>query len=137
MFNLNKKTDKKLLNPGWGGVREKSGRKCTWNHKETTTIRIPKAFEQEVMRYARYLDAELNLDNETDSSTGGNSSFIESNFPIIDTIDDDFDYETDSSFGTIQGMEDYSYLEIETESLLKISIYASVHECDIPGLERL
>jgi hypothetical protein len=68
------------------------------------------------MRYARYLDADLNLDNETDSNAGGNDLIIESIFPAINSIDDEFDYETDSSFGTIKGMPDYSYLEIETES---------------------
>lgn len=67
MLNVNKKTTKKTLNPSWGGYREKSGRKSTWNHKQTSTIRIPKAFEQELMRYARYLDTGFILDNETES----------------------------------------------------------------------
>jgi hypothetical protein len=40
MLNVNKKTDKKLVNSGWGGHREKAGRKPTWNQKETTTIDI-------------------------------------------------------------------------------------------------
>ncbi len=74
-----------------------------------------------MIRYARYLDAEVNLDNETDSSRSGNDLIIESNFPAINSFDKELDYETDSSFGTIQGMEDYSYLETETESLLEIS----------------
>lgn len=67
MLNVNKKTTKKALNPSWGGYREKSGRKSTWNHKQTSTIRIPKAFEQELIRYARYLDTGFILDNETES----------------------------------------------------------------------
>lgn len=70
MLKVNKKTTKKALNLCWGGYREKSRRKSTWNHKETSTILIPKAFELEVMRYVRYLDAGLGLDNETDSSQG-------------------------------------------------------------------
>ncbi len=76
MFNVNKKTRNLPLNPSWGGHREKSGRKSTWNHKETSTIRIPKAFEQELMRYTHYLDADNSLDNETDSSLSGNNFLL-------------------------------------------------------------
>lgn len=122
---MNKKTDKKLVNSGWGGHRENSGRKPTWNQKETTTIRIPKAFEQEVMKYARALDAGLVFDNETDSSELRDDFVIESNFPLIDSIYDDFDYETDSSLRTISGIPDCSYLETETESRLKYRLIPS------------
>jgi|GEM_PF-4120557 len=119
MLNVNKKTDKKLVKSGWGGYREKSGRKSTWNQKETTTIRIPKAFEKEVMKYARALDAGLVFDNEIDSSKLRDENIVESNFHDAESIYDDFDYETDSNLRTISGMPDYSYLETETESKLK------------------
>jgi hypothetical protein len=125
MINVNKKTDKKLLNPGWGGYREKSGRKSTWNHQETSTIRIPKAFEQEVMRYARYLDNSVILDSETDSRLSSDDFVTESNFPFVDPIYDEFDCKTDSSLRMIEGMEDYSYLETETESRLKYRLMPS------------
>jgi hypothetical protein len=106
MLNVNKKTTKKALNPNWGGYREKSGRKSTWNHKETSTIRIPKALEQEVMRYARYLDAGLVLDNETDSSQG--DDFVtESNLTVVDRINDEFEDEINSSSETIAGAQYY------------------------------
>lgn len=62
MLNVNKKTTKTASNLSWGGYREKSGRKSTWNHKQTSTIPIPKAFEEELMRYARYLDTGWILD---------------------------------------------------------------------------
>jgi hypothetical protein len=57
-----------------------------WNQKETTTIRIPKAFEQEVMKYARALDAGLIFDNETESSKLGYENIIESNFHDTESI---------------------------------------------------
>lgn len=119
MLNVNKKTNNLPSNPGWGGYREQSGRKSTWNHKETITIRIPKAFEQELMRYARYLDTGLIIDNETESSDWDDDFVTESNNQVVDTIHDEFDYETDSSFRTIKGMKDYFELETETESRLK------------------
>ncbi len=122
---MNKKTDKKLCNPGWGGHREKSGRKSTWNHVETTTIRIPKAEEQEVMRYARDLDAKFGLDNETDLSVVGDDFVIESNFPFVATINDEFDYETDSIRVAKKAMKDYYHLETETESRSKYQFMPS------------
>jgi hypothetical protein len=125
MLNVNKKTDKKLVNSGWGGYREKAGRKPTWNQKETTTIRIPKAFEQEVMKYARALDAGLIFDNETDSSELRDENIVELNFDDAESIYDDFDYETDSNLRTISGMPDYSYLETKTESRLKYRLMPS------------
>lgn len=108
------------LNPGWGGHREKSGRKSTWNHKQTSTIRIPKAFEQEVMRYARYLDAEFILDKETDSSAWGDDFVTESNFPLLDTINGEFEYETNSSLEAINAPNTTEQLERVTESSANI-----------------
>ncbi|GAX36219.1 hypothetical protein [Nodularia sp. NIES-3585] len=112
---MNKKNPKKALNPNWGGYREKSGRKSTWNHKETSTIRIPKALEQEVMRYARYLDAGLELDNETDSSQG--DDFVtESNLTVVERINDEFEDEINSSLETINALNTTDQLERVTES---------------------
>jgi hypothetical protein len=65
------------------------------------------------------LDAGLILDNETDSSEWGDDFVTESNNQVVDTINDDFDDETDSRRGIIKGMKDYSELETETESRLK------------------
>ena len=55
MLNVNKKmTTKKPLNPSWGWYREKSGRKSISNHKQTSTILIPKAFE-ELIQYTPWV----------------------------------------------------------------------------------
>ena len=37
----------------WGGARENAGRKSTWNHKETCTIRIPKVFAPKLHEIAQ------------------------------------------------------------------------------------
>lgn len=42
---------------GRGGYREKAGRKSTWNHQETTLIRVPKALIPQIMEAARKIDA--------------------------------------------------------------------------------
>jgi hypothetical protein len=115
MLKVNKKTTKKALNPNWGGYREKSGRKSTWNHKETSTIRIPKALEQEVMRYARYLDAGWGLDNETDSSQG-DDFMTESNLTVVDRINDEFEDEINERKETINALNTTDQLERVTES---------------------
>ncbi len=120
MFNLKKKTTKKALNPGWGGYREKSGRKSTWNNSETITIRIPKAFELELIRYARYLDAGLILDNETDSSLRDDNFVTQSFFPIVDTINEEFEHETNSSLDARNAPNTTFQIEVVTESSLKV-----------------
>jgi len=116
MLNVNKKTTKKALNPTWGGYREKSGRKSTWNHKQTSTIRIPKAFEQKLMRYARYLDTGLILDNETESIDWDDDFVTEPKLTVLDTIIDEFEYETKSSLEVISAPNTTDQLEIVTES---------------------
>lgn len=118
MLNVNKKTTKKASNPSWGGYREKSGRKSTWNHKQTSTIRIPKAFEEELMRYARYLDTGLILDNETESIDWDDDFVTESKLTVLDTISDEFEYETQSSLEAINALNTTDQLEIVTESSL-------------------
>lgn len=118
MLNVNKKTTKKALNPSWGGYREKSGRKSTWNHKQTSTIRIPKAFEQELIRYARYLDTGFILDNETESIDWEDDFVTEPKLTVVDTIIDEFEYETQSSLEAINAPSITDRLETVTESNL-------------------
>lgn len=113
-------------------MREKSGRKSTWNHKETSTIRIPKVFELEVMRYARYLDAGLGLDNETDSSQG--DDFVtESNLTLVDTINDEFEYEINSSLEAINALKTTDQFERVTAILFRGLSHAIVYGCYIPS----
>ncbi|MCC5619102.1 hypothetical protein LC605_29285 [Nostoc sp. CHAB 5836] len=118
MLNVNKKTTKKALNPSWGGYREKSGRKSTWNHKQTSTIRIPKAFEQELMRYARYLDTGFILDNKTESIDWEDDFVTEPRLTVLDRITDEFEYETKSRLEAINAPSTSDQLEIVTESNL-------------------
>lgn len=40
-----------------GGRRDGAGRKSTWNHPETQTIRVPKIFVTQVLEYAKQLDS--------------------------------------------------------------------------------
>lgn len=51
-----------------GGKRIGSGLKSTWNHSETTVIRVPKTFVYQVMDYARALDAQRVTDSVTQST---------------------------------------------------------------------
>lgn len=51
-----------------GGKRIGSGLKSTWNHTETTVIRVPKTFVYQVMDYARALDAGKAMDSVTEST---------------------------------------------------------------------
>lgn len=131
MLNVNKKTTKKVLNPSWGGYREKSGRKSTWNHKQTSTIRIPKAFEQELMRYARYLDTGFILDNETESIDWEDDFVTEPRLTVLDRITDEFEYETKSSLETINAPSITDRLETVTAILFDGSTHAIVHGCYI------
>lgn len=131
MLNVNKKTTKKALNPSWGGYREKSGRKSTWNHKQTSTIRIPKAFEQELMRYARYLDTGFILDNETESIDLDDDFVTEPRLTVLDTIIDEFEYETKSSLEAINAPSTTDQLKIVTAILFDSSTHAIVYGCYI------
>jgi hypothetical protein len=54
-------------NSNRGGYRENAGRKSGWNHKDTCTIRIPKAFASQLIEVARSLDKVDKLDTNTES----------------------------------------------------------------------
>lgn len=51
-----------------GGYRENAGRKSSWNHKDTCTIRIPKPFAEQLVELARRLDNGEITDTETESN---------------------------------------------------------------------
>lgn len=51
---------------GRGGVRPGSGRKSTWQHRETTLIRVPKALVNDLIELAHKLDDERALENKTE-----------------------------------------------------------------------
>lgn len=52
-----------------GGKRKGAGRKPKWMHGKTTTIRVPEALANEVLRVARQLDSGIQIDNVTNSKT--------------------------------------------------------------------
>lgn len=52
-----------------GGYRENAGRKSSWNHRDTCTIRIPKPFAEQLVELARRLDNGEMLDTDTESNS--------------------------------------------------------------------
>lgn len=50
-----------------GGYRENAGRKSSWNHSDTCTIRIPKPFAEQLIELARRLDNGEIIDTDTES----------------------------------------------------------------------
>lgn len=50
-----------------GGYRENAGRKSSWNHSDTCTIRIPKPFAEQLIQLARRLDNGEIIDTDTES----------------------------------------------------------------------
>ena len=61
-----------------GGYRENAGRKSSWNHRDTCTIRIPKPFADQLVELARRLDNGDIIDTETESNLPGDDSVTKS-----------------------------------------------------------
>jgi hypothetical protein len=51
-----------------GGYRENAGRKSSWQHGETQTIRVPKVFASQLIQIARRLDNREAIESETESN---------------------------------------------------------------------
>lgn len=69
---------------GRGGVRPGSGRKSTWQHRETTLIRVPKALVDDLIEIAHKLDDERALENKTEPKaleSEGQLQLILASFP--------------------------------------------------------
>ncbi len=77
---------KSSLSRNRGGRRENAGRKATWNHKDTITIRVPKVIATQVMEVARRLDCGEHIDFVTKSIAAGVESVTESKAGDIETI---------------------------------------------------
>lgn len=79
---------------GRGGYRENAGRKSSWQHAETRTIRVPEVFASQLIQMARRLDNGEEIEPETKSK-----------LPDIDTVTDSksasFDNVTDSKWSLI------------------------------------
>lgn len=64
---------------GRGGYRENAGRKSSWKHRDTCTIRIPKPFAMQLVELARRLDNGEKIDTDTESNFRENDLVTESN----------------------------------------------------------
>ena len=70
-----------------GGYRENAGRKSSWNHSDTCTIRIPKPFAEQLVELARRLDNGEIIDTDTESNYQHNDLVTESIQLGADPID--------------------------------------------------
>ena len=61
-----------------GGYRENAGRKSSWHHRDTCTIRIPKPFAEQLLELARRLDNGERVDTDTESIPWDNDLVTES-----------------------------------------------------------
>ena len=52
-----------------GGSRKGAGRKSSWNNKETTVIRVPKVFADQLLDIAKRLDRGESIESVTQSKT--------------------------------------------------------------------
>lgn len=64
---MTNKQDHTNSSSGRGGYRENAGRKSSWKHKDTCTIRIPKTFAQQLVELAHRLDNGEPIDTDTES----------------------------------------------------------------------
>lgn len=63
---------------GRGGYRDNAGRKSSWKHSDTCTIRIPKSFAKLLVEIARQLDNGEKIDIDTKSIRPDSDSVTES-----------------------------------------------------------
>ena len=70
----------------WGGARENAGRKSTWNHKETCTIRIPKVFAPKLHEIAQKWDKNSLIEFDTNSSRQQFENGTESSQIKLDSV---------------------------------------------------
>ena len=70
----------------WGGARENAGRKSTWNHKETCTIRIPKVFAPKLHEIAQKWDKNSLIEFDTNSSRQEVENGTESSQIKLDSV---------------------------------------------------
>ena len=91
---------------GRGGYRDNAGRKSSWKHSDTCTIRIPKSFAKLLVEIARHLDNGGKIDIDTKSIYRVFDSVTESKRPEVKTLSDlsfelepsgEFDYDTESN----------------------------------------
>ncbi len=82
---------------GRGGYRDNAGRKSSWRHSATQTIRVPKVFAQQLVKLAHQLDngeaVDINtksksghIDNDTDSNSAASDIVTNSMLPLSEAL---------------------------------------------------
>lgn len=72
-------------NPSRGGYRDNAGRKSSWQHSATQTIRVPKVFAQQLVKIAHQLDNGEAIDIDTKSKPGNTDNDTDSK-PVASDI---------------------------------------------------
>lgn len=84
-------------NSGRGGYRDNAGRKSSWKHSATQTIRVPKVFAQQLVKLAHQLDngeaidtdtksKQSSIDNDTDLKAAASDIVTNSILPLTEAI---------------------------------------------------
>ena len=73
---------------GRGGYRAKAGRKSSWQHPETQTIRVPKVLVNQLLQLARRLDNGEPIDTDTKSKPEHSDCACDSNLTVTDSVTD-------------------------------------------------
>ena len=71
---------------GRGGYRVNAGRKSSWRHSETQTIRVPKIFVQQLMQLARQFDHGEFIDSEAPSTLAWTEHVTEPQMSVFDSV---------------------------------------------------
>lgn len=71
-----------------GGYRENAGRKSSWQHAETQTIRVPKVFASQLLQMARRLDNGEGIEPDTKSKRQGIDTVTDSESCLFDSVTD-------------------------------------------------
>lgn len=73
---------------GRGGYRENAGRKSSWQHGETQTIRVPKVFASQLIQMARRLDNGEEIESDTKSKLQNVDIVTDSKSGSFDNVTD-------------------------------------------------
>ena len=73
---------------GRGGYRENAGRKSSWQHTETQTIRVPEIFASQLIQIARRLDNGEVIETDTKSKWQGIDIVTDSKSCSFDNVTD-------------------------------------------------
>jgi hypothetical protein len=73
-------------NSGRGGYRDNAGRKSSWQHAPTQTIRVPKVFAQQLVKLAHQLDNGEAIDTDTKSKPGNTDNDTDSTSAATDIV---------------------------------------------------